>query len=232
MVINTHAYYLPFYFQAIKGAGPSASGIRLLPYLVSNTAITLVTGPSISRVGYYNPFLWVGAAFATIGSGLLFTLRVNSTVGQWIGYQVPPGLGVGMAVQIPFIAVQVVLPAKDMPSGSGLVGFFNALGGAISISIAQNIFASRLVEKVDDISGVDAAAIIHAGATGINSVVSGNTIALVREAYNYALTRAFILPIATGAGAFSVSFAMHWRSVKGKEKSDNGRGTEAEEACD
>ncbi|PQE09161.1 hypothetical protein CJF32_00010351 [Rutstroemia sp. NJR-2017a WRK4] len=232
MVINTHAYYLPFYFQAIKGTGPSASGIRLLPYLVSNTAITLVTGPSISRVGYYNPFLWVGAALATVGSGLLFTLRVNSAVGQWIGYQVPPGLGVGMAVQIPFIAVQVVLPAKDMPSGSGLVGFFNALGGAISISIAQNIFASRLVEKVDDIPDVDAATIIHAGATGITSVVSGNAIALVREAYNYALTRAFILPIATGAGAFLVSFAMHWRSVKGREKSDRSTGIELEGACD
>jgi hypothetical protein len=51
-------------------------------------------------------------------------------------------------VQLPFIATQVVLPAKDMPTGNSLAIFFNSLGGAIAISIAQNIFSNTLVKEL------------------------------------------------------------------------------------
>jgi MFS family permease len=224
MAVNTHAYYLPYYFQAIKGTSAAQSGIRILPYLVAMTGITLVTGPIISRVGYYVPFLWVGASFTTIGSGLLFTLKVNSGAGPWIGYQIIAGLGVGIAVQIPFIAVQVVLPKNDMPSGSGLLGFFNALGGALSISIAQNIFASTLAKRLEQLPNIDAAAVIAAGAANITSAISENQIGVVREAYDYALMRAFILPIAVGGGAFAASLVMEWRSVKENQSSGTQSG--------
>jgi hypothetical protein len=56
----------------------------------------------------------------TIGSGMLHTLRVNSNAGTWIGYQIFAGFGAGAGIQIPFIAVQVVLNSRDMPSGSKL----------------------------------------------------------------------------------------------------------------
>lgn len=62
--------------------------------------------------------MWFGAAVFTVGAGLLHTLKVNANAGQWIGYQILTGVGAGASIQIPFIAVQVVLSAKDMPSGS------------------------------------------------------------------------------------------------------------------
>ena len=62
--------------------------------------------------------MWVGSAIFTIGAGLLHTLQVGSGTGIWIGYQILTGVGAGASVQIPFIAVQVVLSAKDMPTGS------------------------------------------------------------------------------------------------------------------
>ena len=62
---------------------------------------------------------------------MLYTLEVNSGAGKWIGYQILAGIGAGAGVQIPFIAVQVVLSDKDMPSGStftpnALSNLFNA----------------------------------------------------------------------------------------------------------
>jgi len=62
--------------------------------------------------------MWFGAAIFTVGAGLLQTLKVDSSAGRWIGYQILTGIGAGAGVQIPFIAVQVVLSAKDMPTGS------------------------------------------------------------------------------------------------------------------
>lgn len=62
--------------------------------------------------------MWFGAAIFTVGSGMLFTLQVSSYAGKWIGYQLLAGIGSGCAIQLPFIAVQTVLSAKDMPTGS------------------------------------------------------------------------------------------------------------------
>lgn len=118
MGLYTHIFYLPFYFQAVKGTTAEGSGIRSIPYLVSVTLASIVIGGSITAFGWYTPFMWFGTAVFTVGCGLLYTLRVGSGAGHWIGYQILTGLGAGAGVQIPFIAVQVVLSAKDMPTGS------------------------------------------------------------------------------------------------------------------
>jgi len=102
----------------------------------------------VTVVGYYTPFIYVGTALFTVGAGLIYTLKVNSPSSHWIGYQILAGFGAGGAVQLPFIATQVVLPAKDMPTGNSLAVFFNSLGGAIAISIAQNIFSNTLIQEL------------------------------------------------------------------------------------
>ena len=56
----------------------------------------------------------VGGAIFTVGAGMIYTLQVPDKAGKWIGYQLLSGFGAGGGVQIPFIAVQVVLSAKDM----------------------------------------------------------------------------------------------------------------------
>ena len=71
--------------------------------------------------------MWAGVIIFTVGSGMLFTLKVNSSIGTWIGYQILAGVGAGACVQIPFIAVQVVLPEKDMPVGNAVAIFFVSL---------------------------------------------------------------------------------------------------------
>ena len=118
MGLYAHIYYIPIYFQAIKGTTAEQSGIRLIAYLVSNTVLAIIVGGAITTIGYYVPFMWIAAIIFTIGAGLLTTLKVDSSAGIWIGYQILAGAGSGMGVQIPFTAVQVVLNKKDMPSGS------------------------------------------------------------------------------------------------------------------
>ena len=53
-----------------------------------------------------------------------------------------------MGFQIPCTAVQVVLSESDVPSGTALMVFSQALGGALTISIAQNVLSSRLSEQL------------------------------------------------------------------------------------
>ena len=127
LTIDRHIYYLPFYFQAVKGTSAEGSGIRCIPYLVSITLSSIVVGGVITLVGVYNPPMWAGIIVFTVGAGMLYTLKVGSSVGTWIGYQILAGAGAGACVQIPFIAVQVALPEKDMPIGNAVAIFFVSL---------------------------------------------------------------------------------------------------------
>ena len=113
-----HVFYLPFYFQVVKGTTAEGSGIHSLPYFIAVTIVSLATGGIITALGQYAPLMWGGAAILTIGSGLIQTLGVDSSDGQWIGYQILTGIGVGLALQTPFIAVQVVVDSKDTPVAS------------------------------------------------------------------------------------------------------------------
>lgn len=117
------------------------------------------------------PFSWLGSALFASGSGLIYTLNVDSTLGAQIGYQILAGAGLGACMQIPFIATQVVLPENDMPSGNAVMFFFTTLGGAISVPVAQNVFLNTLMKQLTvSAPGADPFAVINAGATHFREV--------------------------------------------------------------
>ena len=66
--------------------------------------------------------------------------------------------------------------------------------------------------------------IINAGATPVTDVTPPQYLDLVLEAYNSAITRAFILPIAVAALAFLCSLAFEWKNIKGKKLDFGGGG--------
>ena len=167
--------------------------------------------------------MWFGSAVFAIGAGLLSTLKVTSPPGQWIGYQILAGIGAGAGVQIPFVAVQVVTNEKDMPTANACVMFFNTLGGAVSISVAQNIFVNTLRTEIPKyVPGFDPKMIADAGATNIRQVVPPNLLPGILQGYNKAIVTAFLLAIATSGIAFFVSLGMEQKSVKGKKISAAG----------
>lgn len=126
-------------------------------------------------------------------------------------------------VQIPFVAVQVVTDSKDMPTANACVMFFNSLGGALSISIAQNIFVNTLaIEIPRHVPGFDSKTIAAAGATNLRNIVPPEQLPGILEGYNKSIVTAFILAIATSSIAFFVSLGMEQKSVKGKKITASG----------
>ena len=109
--------------------------------------------------------MWLGASILTVGCGLIQTLHATSSTAHWFGYEVLTGIGFGMAFQIPYTVVQVVLPAKDLAVGNALIVFFQALGGALAVSIGQNILSKTLLTELTKFDSEDAARIVAAGAS-------------------------------------------------------------------
>ena len=214
-----HAYYLPIWFQAIKNDTAIMSGVSLIAYVMGNALFSVIAGVAVSKIGYYAPPAIIGAAIGTIGCGLLSTLQVDSSPGQWVGYQVVASAGLGMAVQQGIIAVQTVLPLEQIPIGIAAVISMQSLGGAIFVSVGNNILQNKLnqASAANALPGIDVKAVIAAGATQFRSIVPVESLSALLVAYNYALQRVFISAIPLSGLAFIVALGLEWRSVRDKE---------------
>jgi hypothetical protein len=114
-------YYLPIYFQVVSGVSAAQSGIRNLPLILAQSVATVLSGVTLSKFGYPQPFLLFGAALTAIGAGLLYTLEVNTGSGKWIGYQLLAGIGVGWCFQVPVVTAQASVKPEDLPSVTAMV---------------------------------------------------------------------------------------------------------------
>lgn len=109
-------YYLPIYFQSIKGASPIQSGVDNLPIVISVAIFAVLGGIFVSKTGHPTPTMFVGAAIATIGCGLFYTLDIDTPVGEWVGYQIIAGSAIAFAVQNGLNIAQASVDPEDLPA--------------------------------------------------------------------------------------------------------------------
>ena len=234
MAVIIHSYFLPLYFQAVKGTSAAISGVYGLPFTIVSCVGTIFAGFHMTAYGYYVPFMWAGSLVYVAGSVIYYLLQIDSNAGKWIGCQLLAGIGFGITVQVTFIAVQVVSPPEDMPTACSWEVFFKSLGGAVGISIAQTIFSDVLLSRLQQIPGLDAIAVVNAGAADVSAmkgVVPAALVNRVKLAYNDAITRTFIVPVAATALAFVLAWGMERRRIE-KEEEDSQRILTPEEPPD
>jgi hypothetical protein len=220
-------YFLPIYFQAIHNLSPSASGVASIPLILSNVVSIAVTGGLITKFGFYVPYIYICIILTCIGSGLITTLQVDSTISKWIGYQLLYGFGAGCALQIPNVATQNVLPLDDIPTGLAIVILAQNFGPAVMLSAGNNILNQKLMNYIGElgIEGIDAGVILRAGATGFRAVVPEEYLVVVVEAYMRALRQTFWLTLGMSCLAVVGGCFVEWRSVK-EPVIEGGRGVD------
>ncbi|KAF4555296.1 Efflux pump roqT-like protein 2 [Elsinoe fawcettii] len=214
-------YYIPVWFQAIQGVSATQSGIRNLPLVLGVTVFSIMSGAGTQIFGYYTPWLIASSFCTAIAAGLMSTWTVNTPVGHWIGYQLLYGAGVGFGLQLTLIAIQTVLPKKDIPTGTAVIAFSQTLGGAIFISVAQNINTNKLLANLQQtVPMLEPQVILRTGATELRNIVPPDMLQGVLLAYNSALTQTFYVGVATAALSIFGSVFIEWKSVKGPKKVD------------
>jgi hypothetical protein len=212
-------FYLPVYFQTIKGSSATKSGIDTLPFMLSTVISSMVAGGLVTWVGYYTPFLIVGSILFTTGAGLITTYSVNMPFGKWFGYQVLTGAGVGVGFQIPLIAVQTVVPLSDIAVASACVVFFRSIGGALFISVGQTVFQNNIIRGVNKfVPNLDPSLLLNAGVTDVRNTLEKegmiNELPRVLRAYMDGLIDTFRVSLACFAVAAVAGCFFEWRSVK------------------
>ncbi|OCL11261.1 MFS general substrate transporter [Glonium stellatum] len=207
-------YYIPIWFQSIKGVSAVQSGIRTIALVLSIVVGSMTGGAFTYRTGYYTPCMIVSSIIISVGAGLITTFRVGSGRPIWIGYQVIYGYGMGLGMQQPNLAVQTVLSRKDVSIGTSLIFFGQSLGAAVFVSVAQNVFANKLKDYLLTLKGIDVRMVVEAGATNIRHVVPPQLLPQVLIAFNHALTNAFYVGLAMACAGIVGALTMEWKSIK------------------
>jgi hypothetical protein len=103
--------------------------------------------------------------------------------------------------------------------------FMQTMGGAIFISVGQNILTSNLVSGITQIvEGVDPAMIVNTGATELRHLVRADQLPAVLEVYNHALRQVFLISAGLSATAILGALGLEWKSVKKEKKGAGPKG--------
>lgn len=165
-------------------------------------------------VGYVVPFMIFATVMLSVGMGLLTTLAYDSPMRYILGYQVPAGIGIGIALQQTVLATQIVLPMADIPTGVSLIVLAQTLGGTISLSGADTIFTSLLTSGISSaIPQISGDLIMNSGATNLRELVPAQYISKVLEVYNDAVMKALYLSVALGSFSIIGCLGMEWKHV-------------------
>lgn len=92
-------YYLPLYYQNVRGYSPVMSGVVILPLLLAFSAGSSSAGIIISRVGKYNVVLRTGYFLWAAGAGGRISLHRESHIAVMVVIQIIEGIGVGFCFQ-------------------------------------------------------------------------------------------------------------------------------------
>lgn len=225
-VFMAGSYFLPLYFQTTLGADALRSGIYLLPYSMSLSVVSTLSGVIIRKTGRYVPNIVTGTALTVLGFGLFINLSSNppssGSPPNWakiVIYQIIAGIGVGPNFQAPLIALQASLPPRDVASVTATFAFIRQLAASVSVVIGgvviQNqmgrhrdmLLASGLpVEVVNGLAGDAAGA-----GVGVLEAISDNNgtgETAARRAYGESIRIMWIVYVALAAAGFIVSLGI------------------------
>lgn len=204
--------FLPLYYQSTLGASPILSGVYLFPYVIPLALASAVTGVFIRKTGQYQPPIWFGMFFMTLGFGLYLDLPPYASWPRIIIFQIISGIGVGPNFQAPLIALQSGVSPGDIATATATFGFVRNLATSISAVIGSVIFQNQMAQK----RAMLEAALPHAIAEEITGGAAGAVTALVaalppdqkevaNRAYTDSLQMMWVVYVCVGALGFTFS---------------------------
>ncbi|KAI0200343.1 MFS general substrate transporter [Astrocystis sublimbata] len=208
----SNGFSLPFWFRAVKDQTPQQSGVSLIALLLPQIVSLVVIGGIVKVTGDYIPWMIAGEVIAIGGQVILILIQPDSRTVFWAAGLAVSGLGTGMAMQLPYIAVALVLPDEDLPVGNALDLLFYQVGGAIAISAAQTIDVITLLELVPlRLPQLSPDAVIAHGAADLSALTpSAEALSILKEIWNLAIVRTMILSTALVGISLPFTFAMEW----------------------
>ena len=136
-------YYLPLYYECVKGCSPIISGVSVFPETFTVAPASIVVGILVSKWGRFRWAIWTGWTLSTLGMGLMYLLGPNTSIPGWVFLNLIPGLGLGMLYNSQGYASQAAAEEKDSAHAATMYTFSRSFGQSIGVAVGGAIFQSR-----------------------------------------------------------------------------------------
>jgi len=177
---------------------------------------TFVGAGAVGKIGWYQPFILIGSALATIGGGLIYTFDIGTGAPKFIGYQVI-AVGLGLAIQVPLVVAQAPSSRADVSIAMATVMFFQFVGSAIGVAAGQSVLDVLLLKSLPKYAPtVEPKNVLAVGAYGLAGAFGPVDMLGVQRSYLVGLRGAWAFAFALTGYAFVLGFLGGWKNFKPK----------------
>lgn len=155
VIIQQITYFLPVYFQAVKGSNPLKAGVEFLPFAGCTLFFAVVAGGLLSKTGQYRPLHWAGCALSAIGYGIFTLLDENSSKAAWVCFQIIAAAGGGLVMSVLLPAIMALLPESDVASSTAVYSFLRTFGYIWGVTISSITFNGQFNRYLGEIQDTD-----------------------------------------------------------------------------
>lgn len=211
-------YFIPLYFQFVQHSSSLLAGVRLLPFIGSLAAFTMLNGHLMARSGYSMPWYVTGSALVIAANSMLYTIDISTSNGFIYGAMVLNGIGTGMFLNAPFAVAQWLAPPKEISSAVGFIMCARGGGLAIALSIANAIFLNlaenRIRHMLPTLDKTQVQSLTSGAGSHLLETLTATQQQEALAAIVFAISRVFTTSIASGCFCLCLSLLMDRRKIK------------------
>lgn len=141
-------YYLPYYFQIVKGKSSLHSAIFLLPLVISQALMSIVSGQIITFTGHYIYVVGFGYTLWLTSCCLLILWNEAISDSVCVVILLVMGTGVAFTFQPTMVAVQAQAKKADRAVVISMRNVVRSFGGAIGIAVGSMIISNTVLKEI------------------------------------------------------------------------------------
>lgn len=134
MILWCVLYYLPLYYEAVKGYSLIIVGVACFPETFTITPASVFVGVAVSITGRFRWAIWSGWSLTVLGMGLLYLLGPKTSIPAWVFLNLLAGLGIGLLFSSMNLAAQ---------AATTMYIFMRSLGQSNGVAVGGVIFQSQ-----------------------------------------------------------------------------------------
>ncbi|PIA93574.1 putative MFS-type transporter [Cercospora beticola] len=215
----TYLYFLPLYFQNVRGQNAIQSALWQLPMVITQACSSISGGLYMSHFNRYAELIWFGFGAWTLGAGLLVLADRAIHLGLVCFFLAIIGLGTGLIFQPTLVAVQAHCPKAQRAVVTSNRNFLRSTGGAIGLAVSSailsNVLKASLPERLLSVASSSFAAPDH-------SIYSDADRDIIADAYASASRAVFIWCVPVAGIAFLLSAFIADKGLVRKEEQAAG----------
>ncbi|KAI0517000.1 major facilitator superfamily-domain-containing protein [Xylaria bambusicola] len=231
LLLDWVVYFLPYYFQTMKGSTELQSGVEVLPFSIFLVPVAGLNGFLLTKFGRYKPLHWVGFGIAALAFGLFSTMNPETSKVEWVFWQLFASYGLGSLITVILPAIQNSLPEDQVATATGLHAFFRSVGFVWAFTVPSLIFNNQVEVNLDRVITIPSVRAVLVGGKAFNMAnsdwfrgLSGTAKAEVLNLFGIAMKRIWYTALAFSLFGFLLVFLE--KHIKLREHLDTEFGLE------